>query len=1093
MTARVTTLKGQGAGEYYVHALPSYYLDTGEPAGLWHGRGAEFLGLEGEVGDVHFLRLMAGLEPSAPRDVVLGRVYGEASVRGFDITASAPKSVSVLFAVGDDETRSQVLTAHDTAVATMIRWVEEHAHTRFRINGNVAIVDAEGIVAAAFRQHTSRALDPQLHTHVVIANRVRSPDGRWLALDARTLKLDQRTLSAVYHSTLRSELTDRLRVEWREPVNGNAEMAGVPDSVLDDFSTRTASIQQRVDDKLDRFIDSFGRSPTPRERWKLEREAVLDSRPSKQHPTERGSLHKGWRDRLRAAGHLPTDLLERVVDRVRPRDLQPEVMEATMTRAIAALSEKQSSWRPAEITREIAAALPTDIRLGDVDMVDLLNGLTDLAMKLHCVDISHPVPDGARCRRDGRPLSESVADRALTTSSILAQEERLIAWAERRNTRMGTDSEAAPKRSRVELTGPQAQTAAAVAGDADLVLVVGPAGTGKTTALAPGVQQLQTEGRAVFGVAPSAAAADVLATETGAAADTLDKLLIEHGLKRPPDHRYDLPPGATVIVDEAAMVPTDRLGALAQLADNRGWRVALVGDPMQFSAVGRGGMFNQLIDTHGAIELDEVHRFSNAWERDASLRLRRGDPAIADVYDLHGRLHGGTRTRMEAQAIDVWSNALRDGESVLLTAPTNEAVARLNAAAQQRRIDAGDLEARGRTIDVGDHQLRVGDQIVTRRNHRQLHTDRGLTVRNRDQWDITTIHRNGDLTVTGESGTVRLPADYVAEHVELGYAHTAHSTQGRTVDRSILVLDGATDVRGIYVPMTRGRHHNDAFITTTGEETAADVFAESLTQSWIDQPAVARQAELAGSNPHRPGTLPDHELRTLLNDQAQILDTLAHLDSELRWIPRNREEVQRELTNAVDHLSRQRERLAAAKDIVNTHDRRLRRRGHEVEISRARDSIEILPEMISAGEAHVSRLQTQLQNLDVRAERAEELVRTRPALESRLQDITTRLDDDQHIRSRHTRRRPPDRITSIVGERPRGGESARAWDAAVGKLDQHQTAFQLRSGIGPERHDAKSSGFQRSREIIATAMRQLSRGAHHHERGTELRSQGIGR
>ncbi len=78
----------------------------------------------------------------------------------------------------------------------MVDWIERHAHTRYRINGQVAVVDAEGIVAAAFRQHTSRALDPQLHTHVVIANRVRSDDGRWLALDARTIKVDQRTLSA---------------------------------------------------------------------------------------------------------------------------------------------------------------------------------------------------------------------------------------------------------------------------------------------------------------------------------------------------------------------------------------------------------------------------------------------------------------------------------------------------------------------------------------------------------------------------------------------------------------------------------------------------------------------------------------------------------------------------------------------------------------------------------------------------------------------------------------------------------------------------------------------------------------------------------
>ena len=173
MTARVTTLKGTDAGAYYVEALPNYYLDSGEPKGVWHGRGAERLGLEGEIIDGEFLRIMAGLQPRARGEAHLGRPYGEDSVRGFDVTASAPKSVSTLFAVGDDKTRHQVLAAHDSAVATVVDWIEAHAHTRYRINGQVSIVDAEGIIAATFRQHTSRALDPQLHTHIVIANRVR--------------------------------------------------------------------------------------------------------------------------------------------------------------------------------------------------------------------------------------------------------------------------------------------------------------------------------------------------------------------------------------------------------------------------------------------------------------------------------------------------------------------------------------------------------------------------------------------------------------------------------------------------------------------------------------------------------------------------------------------------------------------------------------------------------------------------------------------------------------------------------------------------------------------------------------------------------
>ena len=159
MTARVTTLKGSDAGAYYVEALPAYYLDATEPRGRWHGRGADALGLRGEVADNDFLDLMAGTRPGS-NGMLLGRRYGESSVRGFDITANAPKSVSVLFAIGDDRLRHETLGAHDAAVTAMVRWIENRAHTRFRIQGNVAVVDAEGVIAATFRQHTSRALDP---------------------------------------------------------------------------------------------------------------------------------------------------------------------------------------------------------------------------------------------------------------------------------------------------------------------------------------------------------------------------------------------------------------------------------------------------------------------------------------------------------------------------------------------------------------------------------------------------------------------------------------------------------------------------------------------------------------------------------------------------------------------------------------------------------------------------------------------------------------------------------------------------------------------------------------------------------------------
>ncbi len=1096
VTARVTTLKGADAGAYYVEALPNYYLDSGEPKGVWHGKGAELLGLEGEIIDGEFLKLMAGAHPHLRGDVPLGRSYGEKSVRGFDITASAPKSVSTMFAIGDDDTRRHVLAAHDTAVATMLEWVETHAHTRYRINGQVAVVDAEGIIAATFRQHTSRALDPQLHTHVVIANRVRSDDRRWLALDARTLKLDQRTLSAIYHYTLRSQLTARLGVDWQPVVNGIAEIAGMNDAVLEEFSARTAGVQRRIDEKLDRFIDTFDRDPTPRERWRLEREAVIDSRPPKAHEVDAAALHDGWRSQVEALGLEPRQVVGQVVDWVAPLKIDGPVLFQACRDAIEVLSEKQSTWRPAELTREIAAAIPTDNTFNAEAMVELLDLMTDSAVSDHCVDISRPITDGVPRRRDGRPVTESVADRALTTPAILTQEERVLAWAERRMAHDPTESPEAARRSPVELTGPQAETAAAVAGDADLVLVVGPAGTGKTTALAPAVAQLQTDGRPVFGLAPSAAAADVLSTETGVVADTIDKLLYEHNADRPPDHRYNLPTGTTIIVDEAAMASTDKLDRLAALADNRGWRVAMVGDPMQFSAVGRGGMFEHLIDTHGAIELDQVHRFTHQWERQASLQLRRGDSTVADVYDLQGRLHGGTATRMERQALHAWADARTCGETVVLSAPSNDTVARLNHAAQQRRIETGEINTAGRSVEAGGYQLHAGDEIVTRRNHRQVRTDQGLPVRNRDHWTIDTIHRDGAVTAHGAAGTVKLPADYVAEHVELGYAQTSHAVQGRTVDRSILLLDGPTDSRGIYVPMTRGRHHNDAYIVTNGQDTAVDIFANSIVNDWIDRPAVARQAELAGTDRHRAGTLPAHELQALLGQQAQLTATLTQLRTDLTELPRDHAWTVEQRETAQADLAATRGRLQDATDTLAQLDRPFRRRGHEAEIRNAHHTAETLPENIRTQTAGVAKLIDQQHDIDKRLTRAETLDKGRPVMETQLTDVTDRLGDDRRNRSRGIRHQPPGRITDTLGRRPHEAKPGRTWDIAAGQLDQHQTAYSLSRGLGSTKGPRLPLGFLFSRDITQEASRAIKQAINNERQltqGIEGPSLGIGR
>ncbi|MCH7846032.1 MAG: relaxase domain-containing protein [Acidobacteria bacterium] len=847
----MTTLKGAAAGRYYTEHLPSYYLDGDEPSGRWWGRGAELLGLTGDVEAEAFLAVMAGQNPATGDD--LGRRYGEGSVRGYDATFSAPKSVSVLFGIGDEEVRNQVVEAHERAVAAVLGWVEDHAHTRMRRRHHVVTVDADGIVVGLFRQHTSRKLDPQLHTHAVIANRVKAPDGRWLALDARTIKLDQRTLSALYHAGLRAELTRRLGVRWVEPEHGIAEIAGFDSEVLAEFSQRTTDVERRFEEKLRRFCTELGRDPTDQERWRMEREAVVDSRPSKPHGHTAAELRHEWRHRVRGLGHDPERLIATTLGWGRLHaTVDPQMAAEVVDRGLASLAERQSTWRPAELVRELAAAVPTSVGTDSGKLTGLLEELALQVAAERCVDVSRPAPARVPLRRDGRPISEAAVDRALTTRAILDEEEQLLIWAQRRHDPDPSPSQA-PSLNTVEADTARAEAAAAVASSSGLELIVGPAGAGKTSLLTSAATRLREERRRVFGVAPTAAAAEVLATETGMRTDTLDKLLSEHlRPDRLPHPEYVLPRGTTVVVDEAGTAATPKLAELARLADRLQWRVVLVGDPRQFSAVGRGGMFAHLVESFGAVELDQVHRFRHRWERTASLRLRSGDPGVLTDYERRGRLHSGTQDEMEASIVDAWHHARRRGETVALMANNTATVARLNRLAQHTRITSGELDtATGRL--VGEEWMLVGDEVVTRRNNRTLRTSQGLMVKNRDHWTLTAIHPDASISLTGRTGTIRLPATYVAEHVQLGYAQTSHATQGRTVDTALLLIDTPTDSRGIYTPMTRGRDSNHAFVATEDNQTALDVLTRAVTRDWIDQPAIVRRSQLRYRDRSTPG------------------------------------------------------------------------------------------------------------------------------------------------------------------------------------------------------------------------------------------------
>jgi ATP-dependent exoDNAse (exonuclease V) alpha subunit len=385
---------------------------------------------------------------------------------------------------------------------------------------------------------------------------------------------------------------------------------------------------------------------------------------------------------------------------------------------------------------------------------------------------------------------------------------------------------------------PQAEAAAAVAGDAQLVLVVGPAGTGKTTMVASAVAQLRAQGRPVLGLAPSGKAADVLAHEAGCRAITLASLLV-----RADDERHLPERGTTLILDEAGMASTEDLDRLTKLAWEHQWRLACVGDPFQLPSVARGGMFAHWCDTLPAYRLEAIRRFAEPWEAEASRQLRAGDPRAIRAYVTHKRLKALLSALVADRVARRHGIATAHGASVAITTASAAQARAINDAIQRL------ARRRGPALRLRDgSQVFAGDQIATRQNDHRLLSSRGERVRNRQSWTVEEVRPDGSLTVVDpERGRVVLPTGYVARHVELGWAVTAYGNQGVTADIGMCVVEPSMNRAALYVGMTRGREHNEAVVLDdTGKADPAEVLEAVLARPLPGETAHAVRNRLHG-------------------------------------------------------------------------------------------------------------------------------------------------------------------------------------------------------------------------------------------------------
>jgi len=272
--------------------------------------------------------------------------------------------------------------------------------------------------------------------------------------------------------------------------------------------------------------------------------------------------------------------------------------------------------------------------------------------------------------------------------------------------------------------------------------------------------------------------------------------------------------------------------------------------------------------------------------------------------------------------------------------------------------------------------------------------------------------------------------------------------QGRNVQGGASLYERPTDVRNLYVAMTRGTGMNEAFMIVNGEQTAADVFDQSIATDWIDLPAHARRAELRDEKPHRPGLLAGRQLRELLEQRYDIASTIEHAENTLRRMPAERQQAEHAKATAEKTITEKTAAYHVAEDVLANYDRPLHRRKHATEIDDARLDVQRLPAAVKTADEELHVAVGELERLRQLEAQAKATLRRRPDFEAKIDEIDGRLDHDLRVRTRITRLEPSDAIVNTIGDRPAPGPAARQWDTAAGRLAQHQAAFDITDGLG---------------------------------------------
>lgn len=792
-----------------------------------------------------------GIEPS---NAQLAQFIAENSkahqtaVAGFDLVFTPPKSVSIAWGLGDEQLRRGIESAHERAIQDVIRHLEQNVvMTRRGRNGVRQIETSSGVIGTKFRHWDSRAGDPNLHDHVVIANRVQGVDGQWSSIDGRMIYAYGVEASELYNSLVQQYVTELTGLQFEaRSLNGKQpvhEIVGIDDEMVRAFSSRRGEISAALEQVTAKFVEEHGYAPSEKQLIQLAQQATLATRPAKDGVHSLEELHAEWvaqAHALREQGvDLPVEgaLAEKL--KAASAEYEQQVLQAKRQQAyespvqehaaaiVARLEESRSTWRRTHVNAEVLR-YARDMGLNEKQDAALLSSIREHLnaemLPLHAQ--SQRLTPREFMRADGTSQHQKINYELFTSERVLAAESAILDAATQQVIPASSldvfEMEAEKRRAELALQGyalPEGQERMArefATSDKLLVVGIGAAGAGKTSSTRLAVNAIEASGGRVVGMAPTAAAAAVMREEMGIEADTVDKILSDWKNGTP----VNLRAGDVLLVDEAGMVSTPKFQQILQLAQERGALVRALGDYRQLSAVGSGGALRLVDREVGAVHLDALFRFKSPDEAAATLALREpplvGDDKPFDWYQNQGRVVAGESDVMVEQVFTAWRDDTTAGKQSIMIASTNETVGKLNDLAQAHAMERGHVRPEHGSVRLhNEARAHVGDVVVTRQNARRLTVNSGQDfVKNGDLWRVAQVHDNGAMTVQHleHGGKVTLPAAYAAQNVELGYAATIHRAQGATVDTAHALVDSSTDRAGAYVALTRGRESNTLYV-----------------------------------------------------------------------------------------------------------------------------------------------------------------------------------------------------------------------------------------------------------------------------------------